>query len=321
VRAVWALAVVVVGCAAPAPIGTPAPAPIGTPAPAPATIAPPAAPDPRITVETAAHLLDTPIDPICPIDCMIDRAYAGDRKAATLAHQLYAATGDVAGVGDATDMDGGFRGPIHLVPEWPTGGYRKHLAWVVAALVDYDDFFAQLDAPVSFRWRDLEVRFVRSVKKHTPSAFALRWNVSYNVEGSLLVSADRVRETLFHEIFHMNDDDRGDWSGTALRADYDAIIARCGTTREATACLAPYAPSETKVRGGTFYAFTQDNGDPVHEYAAELALRYYREQREMLRQHRLSRPAFKCGPPENRRSWDALVTEFFAGRDLVPRCR
>ena len=296
-------------------------APAGTDDAAPAA--------PRVTVATAVALLadGTAPDGCADIDCLFAHAYADDGRALDLARALYRDTGDVAGVGPVTDMDGGYRGKIHLVPELPVGRYRRHLGWVVAAMRDYDDFFAKLydgapdgSAP-RYRWRDLEVSFVRSVKKHTPSAYALRWNVSYNVEGSLLHSADAVRETLFHEIFHMNDDDHGDWSGTALRADYDAIIAKCGTTRRSTACLAPYAPSDTQVRGGTYYAFTQDNGDPVHEYAAELALRYYREQREMLHRHKLSRKAFKCGPPENARAWDALVTEFFAGRDLVPACK
>jgi len=255
------------------------------------------------------------------IDCMIDLAYAHDAKARAIAHALLADTGDVVGVGETQDMDGGFRGTIHLVPEWPVARYRRQLVWADAAFRDYDDFFAKLFpadvAQPKYRWRDLEVKFVRSVKKHTPSAFAMPWQVEINVQGSLLVSADRVRETLFHEIFHMNDSDHHDWSD-ALRTDYDAIVAKCGVD---TKCLTPYAPSDTKVRGGTYYAFTQNNGDPVHEYAAELALRYYREQREMLRRKKLSKKAFKCGPAENARAWDALVTEFFAGRDLVPACK
>jgi hypothetical protein len=285
-----------------------------------------AAADPVGVDAAAAILADGHVPDACAraddrVACLIDHAYAHDRRASALARALYRDTGDVAGAGAAMDMDGGYRGPIHLEPAWPVAGDRRHLAWVAAALRDYDDFFARLfpadQAPPRYRWRDLEVRFVRSVKKRTPSAFAMPWVVEYNVRGSLLVSADLVRETLFHEIFHMNDADHGDWSD-ALRADYDAIVAKCGTD---TACLAPYAPSDTKVRGGTYYAFTQDNGDPVHEYAAELALRYYREQREMLRHEKLSRKAFKCGPPENARAWDALVGEFFAGRDLVPACK
>jgi hypothetical protein len=75
------------------------------------------------------------------------------------------------------------------------------------------------------------------------------------------------------------------------------------------------------VRGGTYYAFQQNNGNGVHEYAAELAVRYWKEQSEMLSKQKLARPAFKCGPSVNARAWRALVTEFFGGRDLVPPCR
>lgn len=52
--------------------------------------------------------------------------------------------------------------------------------------------------------------------------------------------------------------------------------------------------------------------------AAELAVRYFKEQSEMLAAQRLARRAFKCGPAENARAWRALIDEFFAGRDLVP---
>jgi hypothetical protein len=104
-----------------------------------------------------------------------------------------------------------------------------------------------------------------------------------------------------------------------LRADYAAILERCGAKR-AMKCLAPYAPNDTTVRGGTYYAFQSNNGDTVHEYAAELAVRYFKEQSEMLRAGKLSRAAFKCGPPENARAWQSLVSEFFDGRDLVPAC-
>jgi hypothetical protein len=75
------------------------------------------------------------------------------------------------------------------------------------------------------------------------------------------------------------------------------------------------------VRGGTYYAFQQNNGNAVHEYAAELAVRYFKEQSEMLSAGKLARRAFKCGPAANARAWQALVEEFFAGRDLVPSCK
>jgi len=176
---------------------------------------------------------------------------------------------------------------------------------------------------LSYRWCGLVFRFVRSIKKRTPSVYATSWTIEYNVLGSLLTSAAGVRETLFHELFHNNDEDHGDWSAKHLQADYDAIVAACSGTRDAahaSRCLAPYAPNNTMVRGGTYYAFQQNNGDAVHEYAAELAVRYFKEQGDMLAAGKLARTAFKCGPSENARAWKALVNEFFAGRDLVPAC-
>ena len=44
-------------------------------------------------------------------------------------------------------------------------------------------------AAPAYRWRALQLRFVRSVGKRTPSAYALGWIVEYNVEGSLLDSS------------------------------------------------------------------------------------------------------------------------------------
>lgn len=56
------------------------------------------------------------------------------------------------------------------------------------------------------------------------------------------------------------------------------------------------------------------------EYAAELAVRYHDEQRARIDGRSFAKPAFKCGPPENARSWALLVDEFFGGADLVPPC-
>ena len=61
-------------------------------------------------------------------------------------------------------------------------------------------------------------------------------------------------------------------------------------------------------------------GNDVREYAAEVALRWYREQRARLRGEPLPGPSFECGPEENRRAWEAIAGEFFAGVDLVPEC-
>ncbi len=146
----------------------------------------------------------------------------------------------------------------------------------------------------------------------------ISFSLAYNVKGSLLTTDTGVRETMFHEIFHMNDGAHGDWSVRALGADYDAIVKKCGAMN--VACLGPYAPNDTMVRGGTFYAFEPNNGLPVREYAAELALRWYKEHRALDRHEPFPQgKRFKCGPPENRRAWDAIVKEFFA-IDLVPPC-
>lgn len=281
----------------------------------------PVAAAPAIDVPVARTLLPG-FDDCGDVACLIERAYQADPKASQLALALWTESGDLAGVGPDEVMDGGYRGKIHLVPQLPTGNYRRHLTWVAEATRAIDKFFAELFAnerAPRYRWRALAFRFVRSIKKRTPSAYATGWAIEYNVEGSLLTSAAGVRETVVHELFHNNDEDHGDWSANHLQADYDAILARCGAS-PAVSCLAPYAPNTTMVRGGTFYAFQRNNGNGVHEYAAELAVRYFKEQSEMLAADKLARPAFKCGPAANARAWHALVDEFFGGRDLVPPC-
>jgi hypothetical protein len=250
--------------------------------------------------------------------CLAAEVGAADDQPPAFLAALHDDDGDVATVGAEEDMDGGYRGKIHLVPELPIKSYRKHLAWVAAAMKDIDEFFAVFDKPPSYRWRKLTFHFVRSVGKRTPSAYATGWSITHNVNGSLLTSARGVRETYFHELFHLNDFDHGDWSGKTLAKDYAAIVKLCGTKPK---CLEPYAPNDTKVRAtGTYYAFQPNNGNGVHEYAAELAVRYFKEQSEMRTRGKLARRAFKCGPVENGRAWQALLTEFFAGRDLVPPC-
>jgi hypothetical protein len=227
----------------------------------------------------------------------------------------------VTTVGTDEIMDGGYRGKIHLVPELPVGKYRPQLQWAAAALVAIDTFFSDIKAP-KYRWRSLTLHFVRSVGKRTPSAYATGWTITHNVSGSLLTSERGVRETYFHELFHLNDFDHGDWSAKTLAADYKAIVEKCGSTgAKAVKCLGPYAPNDTKVRAsGTYYAFQPNNGDAVHEYAAELAVRYYKEQMAMRSSGKLASKAFKCATPENARAWKAIVDEFFGGEDRVPAC-
>jgi hypothetical protein len=254
------------------------------------------------------------------IRCSLTRLLKDDGVAAKEAVNLHALSGHVVGVEVEQWMDGGYRGKLHLVPEPPVQAHRKHLEWVAQASADFETFFAGLASsaarPIRYRHRALLLRYFRSVGARTPSAFAYNWTVSYNVSGSLHRTADAVRETMFHEIFHLNDRAHGSWSEPALGVLYAGIASRCGTR---IPCLTPYAPSETTIRGGTYYAFHPENG--VTEYAAELALRYYREQRSMLLNKPLGKPPFKCGPPENAKAWDLLKDEFFGGVDLVPPCR
>jgi hypothetical protein len=275
------------------------------------------------TVELAAARRALPSQPECStVECLLQNAYQGDDKAKELAATLWSEAADLAGVGPEETMDGGFRGQIRLVPQLPTRGYRKHLAWVLEATRSIDRFFSALYAAQpapSYRYRGLEFHFLRSLEKHRPSAYAVGWTIAYNVEGSLNLNANAVRDTLFHELFHLNDAAHGEWSAAHLRADYAAILRKCGA-HPSVKCLTPYAPNDTMVRGGTFYAFQQNNGDTVQEYAAELAVRYFKEQSEMLSAGKLTRKAFKCGPPENARAWQSLVAEFFSGRDLTPSC-
>ena len=286
------------------------------------------------------------------IRCLYDERYKGDAKAASIAHELFVKWRTVAGVEVAHTMNGGYRGMIRIEPAVPVGENRKHLEWVAGAIRDFDTFFAELEkfrvgqpgggggrvdhttpAPEGrsgqsvlyaasasgasskpYRFHPITLRFMRSIAARTPAAYAHDWTVAYNFVGTLNISADAVRETMFHEIFHLNDASHHEWSPGALGAVFDVVAKKCGTS---IPCLAPYSPNETIVRGGTYYSFQPGNG--VMEYAAELALRYYREQRATLRSLPKVKP-FKCGPPENAKAWAAMRDEFFAGTDAVPAC-
>ncbi len=251
--------------------------------------------------------------------------FASDPRALKLALALYETSGSVAGVEHAYTMDGGWRGKLKLVPEPPVGRHRRHLAWILGAMKDFDTFFAGLakhsTKPLPYRYEPLALKFFRSVGRTTPSAYAKGWTVAYNVSGSLHSSADAVRETFFHEIFHLNDRAHGDWSSSALSTIYDGIVAGCTTKARklSTPCLRPYAPNHTMVRGGTYYAFQPGNG--VWEYSAELAIRYYRTHRRILSGKRPIGRAFKCGPAQNGKAWSLLVNEFFGGIDLTKPCK
>ncbi len=251
--------------------------------------------------------------------CALEDAFAGDSAASLLALDLFRSRGDFVGVEEEQMMDGGFRGNIRLIPMLPKGKHRKQLEWVAASLRDFDRFMTGISKgePPAYRLSGLLFRFLESVGRTTPSAYASSWRIGYNVNGSLLKNEDGVRETLFHEIFHLNDEAHGDWSVKTLSAVHGEITKKCGTD---VACLAPFAPNSTKVRGGTYYAFQPNNGVPVREYGAELAVRYYREMRGELGHAAVVRPRFKCGPPQNRLAWEHFTREFFRGVDLGPDC-
>jgi hypothetical protein len=238
-----------------------------------------------------------------------------DPPAATIALRLYDRDAVTVDVESPHTMDGGYRGTISIVPALPVHTARNHLAWADAAFADFDTFFTTLGLdPARYARHPSRLRYFRSVGKRTPSAYAMGETIAYNVDGSLMTSADAVRETLFHELFHLNDQAHNDWSDRALAPITRAVIARCGARTE---CLAPYAPGTTRVRGGTFYAFQPGNGPG--EYAAELALRYYLEHRALQRGER-ARTRFKCGPAENAQAWKAIVDEMFGGIDRIPPC-
>lgn len=293
----------------------------------------PLAPEPRIGRPLTVDLLFSSMGlheapPECldareAIHCLLDARYAKDEAARLLARGLFDRTGSVAGVDPEQTFDGGYRGLLHLVPVLPVGKERVHLERVVRSLDDYDIFFETLvrrgGKPIAYRWRAIALRFFRSVKARTPSAYASGWTVAYNVDGSLNKTDTSVRETMFHEIFHLNDaahGRRGDgWSERALQPIYEKIVHAC---KASTPCLAKYAPNDTMVRGGTYYAFQP--GNDVREYAAELAVRYYREERGALGQGPTVATPFKCTGIENAAAWTALVTELFGGIDLTPKC-
>ena len=254
------------------------------------------------------------------VEAELEARFAADPAAAALAKRLYANAGHVmTALPAAEDFEGGYRGVIRLEPQLPVGPERRHLQFVAAALDTYDALFAGVEktagAAPRYRWQRLTFQFFKSVKRRTPAAFAQGWTVSYNVNGTLNGSEAQVTSLLFHEIFHLNDADHDQWSTRKLAWTHQVIKTKCGSRTE---CLAPYAPDPLIVRGGTYYSFHADNGPG--EYGADLALRWFREQRDVLAGKPVKRP-FKCGPPENARVWAALVEEFFAGVDHVPPCR
>lgn len=251
--------------------------------------------------------------------CALEQAYAADPDAATVANELLSTTGAIAGVETETTIDASYLGKLPVSPVIPAGPYRHHLVWVRDALTTIEATFAELSprAPeaVLFRTRPNGFRFYRTREKSYPSAYAEKGIVGYNVEGPLHDSPETVLRTLFHEIFHLNDEGHGRWSGSVLTSPYEAIIEACDDDHE---CLKPFAADDTVVPNGTYYAFDSRTRD-VREYAAEVALRYFIEHRTILAGEKLD-SVFKCAAKENETVWRLIVHEFFGGLDLTPPC-
>lgn len=259
--------------------------------------------------------------PAAHVDCLLRLRFDSDREALRLARMLYRDTNALIGP-DKEGTIGGYHGEedIQLFPALPVGDHRHHLAWLHASYVAFDDFVESLNArtqtPVQFRARPRGVVFFQTAELRYPSAYFLDGIIGYNIQGPLNADPRDMRETFFHELFHANDLDRGEWSVSTLGPLFDSIIARCGDDHD---CFSSFAPHDTIVPNGTYYAFDARTRD-VREYAAELALRYFVEHEAVLAGQPPRDPAFKCITVENRLAWEHLARAFFGGVDLTPAC-
>jgi hypothetical protein len=264
----------------------------------------------------------TPADEHDLVHCLLRRRFAEDDGALKLALRLYDETGIVPGVEARRIMnDDAYRGRVEIEPALPTGVDRQHLEWIVDAFDALGRLVRELQeqAPgvVRFVARPSALRFYRTANTTTPSAYVADGSIAYNLRGELFTSSESVFETLVHELFHLHDEVHGDWSERALNGMYQRVRRRC---QGADTCLKRFAPHETRVNGGIYYAFHSTSD--VREYAAELAIRYVREHRLRLAPVIGSprAPRFKCLAAENAMAWRAISREFFGGLDLVPRC-
>lgn len=252
-------------------------------------------------------------------ECLIEFRFAHDAEALDLARSLYAKTGVLPGV-DVSKSQSTYTGErVPTTPALPIGEDRQHLAWIIASFERYDAVFstlaAQAPAPIDFSLRPDAFVFFRTQTKTYPSAWGEHGVVGYNLEGPLHTSERDVLETLFHELFHLNDERRGGWSNAALGDVFSTIVSRCGGDHE---CLTGFAPYDTCVPDGTYYPFDERTRD-VREYGAELALRWYLEHEAVLAGAPVE-PPFKCGTDENRSVWDRITQDFFGGLDLTREC-
>ncbi|MBU1218382.1 hypothetical protein KKF34_15930 [Myxococcota bacterium] len=276
------------------------------------------------------------------IICLLKNLYKKDKKALELAISFFNRSGNIAGRHGHETMEGGWRGIVKIVPALPVGNHRRHLRDVTASFEEYDDFLKWLSKsakkPVKFRISHIAFKFFKTPGKRTPSASAWKWTINYNLFGSLLLNIEGIRETLYHELFHLNDAQHKNWSEKQLMKTYNSILEKCKKYmvkghrqgEKYQKCLRPYSPYKTTVlKDNVFYAFHRDSD--VGEYGAELAVRFYVEHRAIMKKLSIgeqkkilgsSAPGhFKCGPKENALAWNLLRDEFFGGVDHTPPCK
>jgi hypothetical protein len=254
-------------------------------------------------------------------DCLLRLRLATDPIALELARSLYTKASTLVGPDVRRSVDGYVgEGDVELRPAWPVGEERRHLQWLDESLDAFDSLLAAIGAratrPVTFTARPRAFAFFRTGTPSFPSAYYWDDAIRYNLDGLLNTNPRDVRETLFHELFHVNDAQRADWSTRSLGDVFDSIRAQCDAVHD---CLAPFAPHESVVPGGTFYAFDPRTGN-AREYGAELALRYFIEHETIVDGRTSVLEPFKCRTPENGVAWTLLVDEFFGGADLTPDC-
>ncbi len=257
------------------------------------------------------------------IECLLQLRFGSEPETLALARALYFDKKTPIGVEMHTSVDG-YRGErVALFPALPVGEHRHHLEWLNAGLERFDAFFERLNErasrPIAFEPRPQGFVFFTTDGPSYPSAYCSDGLIAYNLLGPLHAERDEMHDTLFHELFHINDARHGQpsyWSVQKLDGLYQRILTRCADDHE---CLERYSPHPTIVPQGTFYAFDHRTGD-VREYAAELALRYFREHEAVLAGTPLAQEPFKCQSEENALSWREVVDEFFGGVDLIPEC-
>jgi hypothetical protein len=252
--------------------------------------------------------------------CLLEFRFAADPEALRLARALYLERNTRLGVETRSSIEG-FRGElVATFPALPIGEQRHHLEWLNTNLEVFEQFTdfirARAPRPVSFDPTPAGFVFYRTSVSSYPSAYCVDEMIAYNLDGPLHTDRREMLETLFHELFHVNDARRGAWSERALRRLYDSIRKRCAGDHD---CFTTFTPHDTVVTNGTYYAFDARTGD-VREYAAELALRYFLEHEAVFNPDAPKRPAFKCLANENGAAWQFLVDEFFGGVDLTPGC-